>query len=871
MMNLYSIKNVIVLNVLICLSVSSFGQNECNISIADLTREYNIGKFSSVNETLRNYLKVCKNPELAIKRDVYRLLAMNSIAMDSMEQAEKDIEELLKIDRNYSKRSEDPIVFTNLVNIIKTGSEGKVTSVSKIAENLKEAPANILVVTGKDIRERGYKDLEEIYHDLPGFDISRTSGGSYSSIYQRGYRTNNNNDRSLFLIDGMEDNNIWNNAIWLTRQYSLSNIKQIEVIHGPASTMYGANAFAGVSNIITLTPDDLIPSLEENFGFTGFFGLGSFNTKTADITMAFRKNKLSAIVTARFYDSDEFDRSGYDDFDYKYTPQSISDYRGLKMKIDPTVGETDYVGINNSENYAYYTPLGAEKARYLDSLGYVTDSPYKNIAYSNQTKDRYILAKILYGNFVFGIQYWNKEEGLAWFNDSNNAGTANGNIWGPIQVLYYLKYDKNLNDKWSLSNLAFYREHSLSENTALTTKPVSYFSLGKPKGTEIFGTGYRELVAEEVPKWIRTNYILESSQVRDELKIMYNSESFNLVSGLEARYSEIQENYVSKVEDIKNEPVHNNLDIGIYAQGNYKYKDFKTVLGGRLDYNKIDNDGGYGVVFNPRVALVYTPKNWVYKAIYSEAFKDATNYDRYSVIPGIRDVPNPTLPPEKVKNGEASVSWGNKNSKNEGIKFFIEGSGYYTSYSGVIETVRNSDGLLQNQNKGALQIMGAQLISSLDLNDNLYFQFNYTFTSPQKIPFDETSNELLKDSKIRIGDIATHKFNIITNWKFFKFMINDNDDHHFNWNNRFNFSGKRLTGKNTSVSTNPLSQIDPFFIINSNISYRIKFGLTFGIGVNNVLNTSWFVPGARSASGSYASQIPQEGRNYIFSVRYDIL
>ncbi len=77
------------------------------------------------------------------------------------------------------------------------------------------------------------------------------------------------------------------------------------------------------------------------------------------------------------------------------------------------------------------------------------------------------------------------------------------------------------------------------------------------------------------------------------------------------------------------------------------------VVGGRVDYNKIGDGGGYGTVFNPRVAFVYSPKTWVFKGIYSEAFKDATIIDKYSVVAGTRDVPAPNLRPEKVKNTEA--------------------------------------------------------------------------------------------------------------------------------------------------------------------------------------------------------------------------
>lgn len=852
-----------------CLCFAIYGQDKCkSINLKDIEADYQIGKFESVENSLRFCLET-GNVTYTIKKEGYRLLAMNSIAMDLMDRAEKDVKELLKIDRNYTKNSDDPIVFLRLLERLRTGGARMVTSVSKIAESLNEAPANIVIVTREEIKERGYMDLEKVFHDLPGFDISKTSGAMYSSIYQSGYRTNNN-DRSLFLIDGIEDNDIWSNSIWLSRQYPMSNIKQLDVIYGPASTMYGANAFVGVYNITTLTPEDIIPSRQEKFGITGNFGIGSFNTKTADITMAFRKNKLSGTITGRFFSSDEFDRSGFDDFDYQYSPADLSAYEALKMEIDSTVAQNDFININRIDNYAYYTPQGAERARELDSLGFATNSPNKDIAYSNKSLDKYILAKLMYGNFTFGFQYWSNNEGIAWYNDSYFAGTDNGNKWNPTQISTYLKYDNDISEKWNISNLFLYKKHELGENASQVSLPLSYFNRGRSymeSGQLEFGSGYRDLVAGIGirPVWNKKNYYVGSWELRDELKATYQSTNFNLISGLEARFSKIQENYSTNEDTLNTIPTHNTTDLGLYAQGNYSKREVKIVLGGRLDYNKIDDDGGYGTVFNPRVGLIYSPKNWVFKGIYSEAFKDATNFDKYSVVTGIRDVPNPSLPPEKVKNAEISVSWENALTKKEGLKFFMEASAHFTNYSGVIETQLNSQNLLQNQNLGALEIIGGQLHSLIEFNKNIKLNFNYTYTSPYNI---STNEDLSNPTRIRVGDIATHKGNIILNWKFIK--IKDSKGYHFNWNNRLNISGERLTGNNTTVSDNNVDSVAAFTILNSYFSYSNKFGLTFGIGIDNVLDTDWLVPGARTASGVYASVIPQAGRNYFFNFRYDL-
>lgn len=856
-----------------CLYISVHGQEitKCTIDIPNLESDYKIGKFDLVDEQLRGKVENCPIDRW---EEGYRLFAMNLIAMDSIDAAEKYIKKLLKTNRNYSVRSSDPILFKQLLEKIKVGSVPEVTSVSKFAENLNKAPANIKIVTREEIKERGYMDLEQVFHDLPGFDISRTSGGTYSSMYMGGYRTSSsNNNRTLFLIDGIEDNDLYSNNIWLSRQYPLSNLKQVDVIYGPASTMYGANAFTGVINLTTLTPNDLIPSLKESIGITGFYELASFNTKAADVTIAFRKNKLSGTVTGRFFHSDEFDRSGFDDFDYKYSPPSLSHYLGLEMDIDPTITANEYVTINTAEDYASYTLLGAQKARELDSIGFATDGAYKNIAYSNRTRDHYLLAKITYDKLTFGFQYWNRSEGLAWFNDTEYAGTNNGNIWNPVNKLYYLKYNDDDSKKWNITNLILFKEHILDENTSLATfdRGYTHYERGEKvkngviveKPYENDGIGYRELLEGKVPEWRKRNVYLRSWQIREELKAIYSGTHFNLVSGIETRYSAIQENYSYDAETLSDTTIHYSQDLGVYAQGNYSKNDLKFVLGGRFDYNKIDDDGGYGTVFNPRLALLYSPKNWVFKVIYSEAFKDATNYDKYSVVAGIRDVPNPELPPEKVKNIEVSISWDNSAKGETWSKFFVETSAYSTSYSGIIKTVGATDSL-QNQNVGALEIFGAQLNSSLQFNKNLQLNFNYTFSSPYEIPVD-ASGLLQQDKLLRVADIATHKGNVILNWKF-----KIKKEHSFNWNNRLNISGERRTGRGTTESQSGVDRVAPFSIWTSYLSYSNKFGLTYGLGVHNILDANWEVPGARSQTGRYASVVPQPERNYFFNLRYDL-
>ena len=121
----------------------------------------------------------------------------------------------------------------------------QVQTASKVKQNLNETPAATYVVTEYMIKAHGYHNLEEILHDLPGFDFNKSYGINYSTIFMRGYRSDNS-DRFLLMFDGIPENDIWKQTTWISRQYPVSDIKQIEVVYGPASALYGTNAFSGI-------------------------------------------------------------------------------------------------------------------------------------------------------------------------------------------------------------------------------------------------------------------------------------------------------------------------------------------------------------------------------------------------------------------------------------------------------------------------------------------------------------------------------------------------------------------------------------------------------------------------------------------------
>lgn len=126
----------------------------------------------------------------------------------------------------------------------------EVTSVSRRAERLADAPASIFVITGEDIRRAGVTSLPEALRLAPNLQVARTNANSYA-ISARGFN-NTIGNKLLVLIDGRTVYTpLFSGVFWNAQDVMLEDVERIEVISGPGATLWGANAVNGVINVIT--------------------------------------------------------------------------------------------------------------------------------------------------------------------------------------------------------------------------------------------------------------------------------------------------------------------------------------------------------------------------------------------------------------------------------------------------------------------------------------------------------------------------------------------------------------------------------------------------------------------------------------------
>jgi len=148
--------------------------------------------------------------------------------------------------------------------------EETVSIASRYEQPISQAPSNVYVITDEDIRHSGAMDIPTVLRRVPGLDIMQVTGADFN-VSARGDNQLFSN-KMLVMVDGrsiyIDGQGL---VFWKSLPVTLPEIKRIEVLKGPASVVYGFNAFDGVINIIT-------KSAQELRGTTLQFGGGELGT-----------------------------------------------------------------------------------------------------------------------------------------------------------------------------------------------------------------------------------------------------------------------------------------------------------------------------------------------------------------------------------------------------------------------------------------------------------------------------------------------------------------------------------------------------------------------------------------------------------------
>jgi len=134
--------------------------------------------------------------------------------------------------------------------------EESVSIASRYEQPISQAPSDVYVITDEDIRNSGALDIPTLLRRVPGMEVMQTTAADFN-VSVRG----NNQLRAnklLVMIDGRSIYIDQSGTVqWKLLPITMVEVKRIEVLKGPASAVYGLNAFDGVVNIITKPPEEM--------------------------------------------------------------------------------------------------------------------------------------------------------------------------------------------------------------------------------------------------------------------------------------------------------------------------------------------------------------------------------------------------------------------------------------------------------------------------------------------------------------------------------------------------------------------------------------------------------------------------------------
>jgi outer membrane receptor for ferrienterochelin and colicin len=169
--------------------------------------------------------------------------------------------------------------------------EETVVTASRTAQSPLDAPNSTSIITEQDIRLSGIIKIPELLRRLAGVDIMEVTG-SQTEVSLRGFNQRLSN-KVLVLVDGRSVYiDLLGATLWASIGVSVEDIERIEVVRGPGSALYGADAFNGVINIITKAP---------GVGGSGVsVGYGDHNTGHGTVWASGRDKEVAYRVSAGF-------------------------------------------------------------------------------------------------------------------------------------------------------------------------------------------------------------------------------------------------------------------------------------------------------------------------------------------------------------------------------------------------------------------------------------------------------------------------------------------------------------------------------------------------------------------------------------------
>ena len=317
-----------------------------------------------------------------------------------------------------------------------------VVTASRTEQKLHDVPASITVLTSEQVETMPADDYGDILRNVPGLNVSQigTRDVNVSARQASGSLTTG----QLVLIDGRTLYlDFFGFVIWEYLPVNTAEVKQIEVVQGPGSSVWGANAMQGVINVITKSPQEMEGTYLQ-------LGGGELSTLYGGVTHATAGERGGFKISTSYYQQDEpYDRptgtipgtgTPYPDFANSGTEQPKIDLRYDTNPTDDTTlsfsggwAATDglmHTGIgpfdiDNSSNLTYVKGSWSKLALSVTAFANLLDGDAANLLTTDPTGQPLQLG---FQSETYNIDVVN----------SNVLGSKNNNI-----ITYGVNYRQN--------------------------------------------------------------------------------------------------------------------------------------------------------------------------------------------------------------------------------------------------------------------------------------------------------------------------------------------------------------------------------------------------------------------------------------------
>ncbi len=507
----------------------------------------------------------------------------------------------------------------------------KVVSASRMEEKTSDAPATIHLITDDQIRTRGYMNLEEVLEDIPEIEIQKKASVEYSNYFT--IRGIDGSEKFIILMDGMRINSPTGTPLAIVYNYPVINARQIEIILGPASALYGVDAFTGVINIITKKGKD-VNGAELSSSF------GNFTTTNHSIMAGLGNELVSFSLSGNFYYSDEPYFPDLYQEEYKwYNERYKTNGEMLLSPWDNTVINLPVEAYETpTASYAIHAKLNIKDFE----AGYFRN--YESHSSSFSTKPEYTLYskeasfKFLVESFYTSYHYvsqngkWKSFTTLSHSRDEIDPSTLYINNYTAYNKGYKYAFNRSLKIEQQLTYL-------FSANSSL-----------------IAGISYEDITA--LPKTGDMPFAFDRNLSADFQHIYYLGTNIEDKDGNDLTIA--QDFYYLQYQ---------NLGTFVQLRTNLMDK-LSLTLGGRFDYNT-----RYSSTLSPRIGLLYAPSEKLkFKFLFGKAFLAPSPYRSYQhygsflpavdstgAVTGLRSdfwrLPDDKLNSQKISTYESNFSY----------------------------------------------------------------------------------------------------------------------------------------------------------------------------------------------------------------------